>query len=185
MPNMGIGLLGNANLIIKRKFRWTFQVTRANGGNIPPNFVKLAARPSIEIEEVELNYLNAKKWITGKASWQTISVTYIDVASALNQNLWNWLASAYDFTDPINLNMGSSPRDYAGTGILTMYDGCGTQLEQWTLLDLWPTSINFGELDYASSEEANIELTLRYSDVQYQSFCPGFTPQASCSPCSG
>lgn len=183
MPDMGIGLLGNANLIIKRKFRWTFQVTRANGGNIPPNFVKLASRPNIEIEEVELNYLNAKKWITGKASWQTITVTYIDVASALNQNLWNWLASAYDFTDPIALHMGSSPRDYAGQGVLIMYDACGTPLEQWTLLDLWPTGINFGELDYSSSEEANIELTLRYSDVQYQSFCPGFTPVGQCTPC--
>lgn len=181
---MGIGLLGNANLIIKRKFRWTFQVTRANGQDIPPNFVKLAGRPNIEIEEVELNYLNAKKWITGKASWQTINVTYIDVASTLNQNLWNWLASCYDFTDPVNLHMGSSPQDYAGTGILIMYDGCGTPLEQWTLLDLWPTGINFGDdLDYSSSDEAQIELTLRYSNVQYQSLCPGFTPVGVCTPC--
>jgi len=184
--NMGIGLLGNANLIIKRKFRWTFEVQRSCHGsqqNIPANFVKLASRPNLEIEEQELNYLNAKTWIPGKASWQTISVTYYDVASQANLNLWNWLASVYNFGNIVTLEMGSQRQDYAGVGLLIMYDGCGTPLEQWTLTDLWPTGINFGELDYASSEEATIELTLRYSNAQYQSFCPAFIPSSCCSPC--
>ena len=148
--------------------------------------MELAARPNIEIEETELNYLNAKTWIPGKASWQTISVTYYDVASAANQNLWNWLASVYNFTSTnaaILAQQGSSPQDYAGTALLTMYDGCGTPLEQWTLTNLWPTGINWGELDYAASEEAMIELTLRYSNATYQSFCPAFTPVGCCTPC--
>jgi hypothetical protein len=188
--NMGLGLLGNANLIIKRKFRWTFEVQRSCRGsqlNVPANFVKVAARPNLQIEETELNYLNAKTWIPGKASWQTISVTYYDVAAQENLNLWNWLASVYNFAPDANgasnPTQGSQRQDYAGVGLLTMYDGCGTQLERWTLTDLWPTEMNFGELDYASSDEATIELTLRYSNAQYQSFCPAFVPTGCCSPC--
>ena len=51
--------------------------------------------------------------------------------------------------------------------------------------DVWPTAINFGDLDYSNSEEATIELTLRYSDVQYENICPGSNISACCSPCGG
>lgn len=181
---MGIGALGNANLILKRKFRWTFGVERLGKKSISPSFVKIASRPNLSIEETEINYLNAKTWIPGKASWETITVTYYDVATIENKPLFDWLASVYDFTDDIGLFQGSSRRDYAATGILTMYDGCGYELERWTLSDMWPQSINFGELDYSSSEEATIELTLRYSNVKYQSLCPAYIPEKSCGGCN-
>lgn len=182
--NMGIGRLGAADIIIKRKFQYTFRVDNICGGqSVPESFVKLAARPNLTIEETEINFLNAKTWIPGKASWETITVTYYDAAATDNQPLWNWLASVYEFSNPVTLRMGSSRRDYSGRGQLVMYDGCGTALEQWTLNDLWPQAINFGELDYSSSEESTIELTLRYSSVTYESFCPVFKPQSCCSPC--
>jgi len=185
---MGLGALGGSNLIIKRKFRWTFEVTNVCGSagrKVPESFVKLASRPNLTVEETEINFLHGKTWIPGKASWETITVTYIDVASNENQELYNWLASVYNFTDPVKLQMGSSRNNYAAVGNLTMYDGCGTALEQWTLNDLWPTAINFGELDFASSEEATIELTLRYSNVEYKSLCPSFQPNPCCTPCEG
>lgn len=184
--NMGIGRLGNSNLIVKRKFRWTFEVLNIcghAGRSIPPSFVKLASRPNLTVEETEINYLNAKTWIPGKASWETITVTYIDVASNDNKELYNWLASVYNFANPVTLEMGSSRANYAATANLVLYDGCGQPLEQWTLNDLWPTSVNWGDLDMGSSEEATVELTLRYSSVDYRSLCPDFVPQACCTPC--
>jgi len=42
-------------------------------------------------------------------------------------------------------------------------------METWTLGHVWPQAINFGDLDYSSSEEVNVELTLRYSEVRYES----------------
>lgn len=183
---MGLGSLGGANLIFKRKFRWTFEVFNicgVAGRKIPQSFVKLASRPNLSIEETEINFLNAKTWIPGKASWETISVTYYDVASLENQELWNWLASVYNFTDPVGLSMGSQRKDYSAYANLVLYDGCGQLLEQWVLYDLWPQAVNWGDLDMASSEEATIELTLRYSNVAYRSVCPKFTPVACCSPC--
>lgn len=194
---MGIGLLGDANIVFKRKFRWTFSINPLCGKNpIPPNFVKMAARPNLSIEETEINYLNAKTWIPGKGSWESITVTYIDVSGSVTStssggpiNLYNWLASVYDFsqtagsgsssTGNIQLNNGANRNAYAATGTLVMYDGSGTSLEQWVLSDMWPTAVNFGDLDYSSSDTVDIELTLRYSAVQYTSYCPG----ASISPC--
>jgi hypothetical protein len=192
---MGIGVLGDANLIIKRKFRWTFRVENlCNGGQIEEHFVKLASRPNLTIEETELNFLNAKTFIPGKATWETITVTYIDVAghpqgaNAGNQALWQWLASVYEFTNPagdadVTNRMGSKRSDYEGTGVLSLFDGCGTEIERWRLRHMFPTAINFGDLDYGSSEEATIELTLRYSSVDYQNFCPGYSIEGCCSAC--
>lgn len=182
---MGIGPLGGSQLVFKRKFRWTFEVKNVCGGNVPPHFVKTTARPSLSIEETEINYLNAKSWIPGKASWETIEVTYLDVATNANQNLWNWIAALYDFTDPVNLKQASQRRDYGGTGILVLWDGCGGELERWTLNDIWPTSVNFNDLDYSNTEICEITLTLRYSNVRYKSKCPEWNKTECCHPCTG
>lgn len=181
---MGIGHLGFSNLIFKRKFRFTFELFDICGGqSVPKHFVKVASRPNLSVEEVEVNFLNAKTWLPGKAAWETMTVTYIDVATTEMAPLFNWLASVYNFTDPVNLQMGSKRSDYTGTGVLKLWDGCGQLLEIWEMKDMWPNAINFGDLDYASSDDVTIELTMRYSQVKYTAVCPGFEIDPCCSPC--
>jgi len=181
---MGIGNLGFSNFVFKRKFRYTFELFDICGTDtVPAHYVKLAARPSLSIEETEVNFLNAKTWIPGKASWETITVTYIDVATAEAAPLFRWLASVYNFTDPINLQQGAIRDDYAATAVIKLWDGCGAILEKWELKDCWPTSVNFGDLDYSNSEEATIELSLRYSDVTYTPECPNFQINPCCTGC--
>lgn len=180
---MGLGKLGGANLIHKRKFRWLFEVQQLQTGDVPPYFVKIASRPNLSIEETEINFLNAKTWIPGKASWETITVTFYDVATDDNVTLWSWLATVYNFLDPVTLEQASMRSNYAGIAVLTLYDGCGKGLERWTMGDAWPQAVNFGELDYSSSEEVTIEVTLRYSNVSYFNLC-GKQPTSLCIPCS-
>ncbi len=79
--------------------------------------------------------------------------------------------------------MGSTLRDYEGCGRLVLWDGCGIPLEAWLLRNMWPQSVNFGDLDMASSEEVTVELTLRYSNVEYKSFCGGSIARCECSVC--
>ena len=178
---MGIGRIGQPSVIIKRKFRWTLAINTPCG-NIPAYPCKSAARPNLEIEETEINFLNATTWVPGKAKWQPITVTYLDIASSDMQGLYNWIATVYNFQNPTVLSM-SEKASWNGTAILTMYDGCGTSLETWTLGSVWPQSINFGELAYETNEFCTIDLTLRYSDVTYQGNCGVTTPQACCSGC--
>jgi hypothetical protein len=178
---MGIGPLGAPDVIIKRKFRWTLEISTPCG-NLPPYTAKTAARPHVEIEETELNFLNAVTWLPGKAKWQPISITYYDVANSSLQGLMNWVATIYDFTDVVNLRM-SEKRGWAGTGLLMIYDGCGSPLEAWYLGTVWPTSVNFGDLDYASTDFCTVDLTIRYSEVNYVSFCGGVRPVSCCKGC--
>ena len=188
---MGIGVLGGSTIVFKRKFRWTLQMEDICGSTVPEHFVKLASRPNLTIEETEINFLNAKTWIPGKAAWETITVTYYDVGGSddrlegpANKGLWDWLASVYNFVDNVGLQQGNARDAYAGTARLILYDGCGEPMEEWIMRDAWPQAINFGDLDYSSSEEVTIELTLRYSDVSYKSLCPTFTIERCCVDCN-
>lgn len=180
MVAMGIGDLGAPGVILKRKFRFTLEIATPCG-NVPASFVKVAARPSLDIDETELNFLNGVTWIPGKGKWQPITVTYYDTNSNNMGGLLSWIATVYDFTDPINLKQ-SEKAGWNGTALLTMYDGCGGPMERWLLGSVWPQSVNFGDLDYGNSEEATIELTLKYSEVRYQGIC-GPSPSPCCQGC--
>jgi hypothetical protein len=182
---MGLGVIGTDNIIHKRAFRWTLVISTC-AGQVPKHFVKIANRPSIEIEETEINFLNGKTWIPGKGTWQSITVTYYDIAGSQNNALWSWLATLYDFTNPFTLQQATQRGNYKGTATLVLYDGCGVPLEQWILDDAWPQNVNFGsqELDYSSSEVATIELTLRYGQVQYMNLCGGQISPCGCIGCS-
>jgi hypothetical protein len=181
--NMGIGPLGTA--AFKRKYRWTFQVENvggAGGFNIGGQYVKSGNRPQIDIDETEINFLNGKTFIPGKATFNEISFTYYDVAvleDATVNSLLRWINRVYNFeqiggTKQIYATQGSYPdigSGYAGTGVLTLLDGCGFAVEKWQLINCWPKSINFGDLDYSSSDECNIELSLRYAYAIYENYC--------------
>lgn len=182
---MGIGPLGFNNTVFKRKFRFTFALSGICGGqSVPDSYVKISSRPKISFDEVELNFLHGKKFIPGKGTWESITVTYFDVATTDAASLYNWLASVYDFTDPTNLYMGNTPSDYAATATLSLWDGCGTLLDQWVYGEVWPQVVDFGEVDYQENDVLNIELTLRYSQVTYTPFCPKFKITPCCKPCS-
>lgn len=183
---MGIGQLGFNNLIFKRKFRFTFELQDICGQKkVPRHFVKVAAKPSLTIEDTEVNYLNARTWVPGKGSWESITVSYLDVATVDAEPLYSWLASVYNFTDPVKLQQGSKRADYAATAILKTWDGCGQLIDIWTMKDVWPTSVNFGDTDYGNSDISEIELTLRYSEAKYKPICPDFKIEPCCSPCDG
>ena len=195
MAQMDLGLLASEkSLVFKRKYRWTFAL-KWNGKSIPENYVKLASRPNLTIEETEINYLHGKMWIPGKATWESITVTFYDVANRAGKDvvdLYSWLASIYNFQDTGAKSMqqttiqgnGDTQPGWAGTAVLNMYDGCGESMETWTLQGVWPSAVNFGDLDYSSSEEATIECTLRYYKAQYTNGRCTNKPAPECAGCS-
>jgi len=195
--DMGLGTIGQPNIVFKRKYRWTMSFICPCKAIIKEHLVKVSSRPNISIEETEINYLHGKMWIPGKGTWETISVTFYDIADNTNiENgtigLYTWLATVYNFMDDKGLHQASKKgtedagsQGYAGKATLKMYDGCGGEMEQWVLSHAWPQAINFGELDYSSSEEATVEVTLRYASAEYKNLCSSQQPAPCCGGCSG
>lgn len=187
---MGLGDLGTGGLLFKRKFRWSMEIEYCTDRTVAKEFVKIGARPQIDFEETEINYLHGKMFIPGKGTWQTMTVTYYDVAGSAGSgvdtnSIFGWLASVYDITDSTFLFMGSRLADYEGQARIVLWDGCGNPIEGWLLNNVWPQSVNWGDLDMGSSEECTVELTLRYTNVEYASFCPaGTIDKCPCTPCT-
>jgi hypothetical protein len=172
---MGLGLLGDPHITFRhRKFRWTFSATFPTQ-ELKESFVKLNSRPTKEalgeIEENEINYLSAKTWIPGKASWHTIVTTHFNVneTDPATKSLLDVLRVAWETIDK------KEPQE-PGVGVLTLYDGCGVALETFTLDGLEVQEINFGELDHSSSEEVDLEVTWRYKAATYKSLTAAYQP---------
>jgi hypothetical protein len=190
---MGLGVLRDPKIRFKRKFRWTLEIRYCGTNGTQPvkiakEFCKTASRPQIAIDETEINYLNGKMFLPGKATIETITVSFYDISGPTgevnNTSILGWVASVYNIFDPVNLEMGQSPEQYEGAGRLTMYDGCGKALEGWIMSGMWPNNVNFGELDMSDSGECTVDLTIRYREVLYRSFCPpSQANRCGCAPC--
>lgn len=183
---MGIGWVGSPRVIIKRKFRWTMLVRWGQGGNfISYWYVKVAARPKFTVDNAEIPFLNATTWMPGRVKWDPIQVSFHDVGgdgSSDMASLYGWILSLYNFNDQVNLYQSEKVGWY-GEVELGLYDGCGSQLERWTLDSCYPETVDFGGLDYGSSEAVTVDLTLRYSDVKYEGVRCNATPVAQCLGC--
>lgn len=189
--SMGIGYNLPRHLLIKRRFRWTFEVKRANSSasnsntghsqvndvEIMPVWCKIAMRPNITFEELELGFLNERAYLSGKPQWEPITITILDCCygngsssgatqAAAADNIRTWAQRVYIYGTPETSGEMSSGGEYYKTdATLRMYDGIGTELETWTLYGAWPQQINWGDLDYTNNDSADIELTLRFDNA--------------------
>lgn len=164
MGDMGIGQLGDPKIIIKRKFRWTFEINAPLAGPIGPYMVKSVSRPQLDLDETELHFRNAVAWIPGKAKWQPLTVTFVDAVHWNLYALYGWLLNVYNFQRPTDLEQ-TEKEGWAASATLNMLDGCGTPIERWELEECWPQSVKFGDLEYSDSSECTIEMTLRFNQA--------------------
>ena len=82
----------NNNIVFKRKFRWTFEADFPFG-KIPATFVKVAARPTLELEEI--NYLNAKFPVPNTQRWSEIGITYMSINETDSKELYEVIGKMY------------------------------------------------------------------------------------------
>jgi hypothetical protein len=144
----------------KRKFRWVFQIE-----GVDSYMMKIAARPSISTDEVEIGYINATRYLAGKTKFETIDITLHDpIAPSGAQQVMEWLRLIYESVSA----RGGYADFYKRDVQLKMLDPVGTVVELWDIKGAFPTSINFGDLDYESNDISDITLTLRFDNAVLQ-----------------
>ena len=126
---------------------------------IPAYLIKTANRPSISFEEVELNHMNVKRFVKGKATWETIEITMYDpVVPSAAQAAMEWVRLSHE-----SVTGRDGYSDFYKKDVQFQVLGpVGDVVEQWTLKGTWIQSANFNDLDFSSSEPVDISLTLRY-----------------------
>ena len=121
--------------------------------------VKTAARPSITFEEVELNHMNVKRFVKGKATWETIEMTLYDpVVPSAAQAVMEWVRLSHESVTGRDGYADFYKKDIT----INVLGPVGDIVEEWTLKGAWIQDATFGDLDFASSEPVEITCTLRY-----------------------
>jgi len=141
----------------KRKFRWFLEIDGQDA------FVmKTAARPQATFEETVIDYINAKRWISGKQAWNPIAVTLHDpINPSAANNVMQWMRLNYENRTG---RMGYASV-YKKDITLKLLDPEGNVVEIWDLKGTWPMDINWGDLDYASSDNVEISMSLRFDNA--------------------
>ena len=126
---------------------------------IPAYLIKTANTPSISFEEVELNHMNVKRYVKGKASWQPIDITLYDpIVPSSAQAVMEWIRLGHE-----SVTGRDGYSDFYKKDVNVKVLGpVGDVVEQWTLKGSWIQAANFNDLDFSSSDPAEISVTLRY-----------------------
>ena len=128
-------------------------------GDIPAYLVKTMNRPSITFEEVEINHINVKRYVKGKGAWNTLEVTLYDpIVPSGAQAVMEWVRLHHESVTGRDGYSDFYKKDIT----FNVLGPVGDKVEEWTLKGAFITEANFNELDFSSSEVADIALTLQY-----------------------
>ena len=128
--------------------------------------VKTAARPELTTEEVTINWLNSTRYIAGKTTFGTLSVTLHDpIAPSGAQQVMEWARLCFDSVS----GRGGYPDFYKRDIQIKMLDPVGTVVQLWDIKGAFCTTMGFGDLSYDSTADmAEISLTIRFDNMAMQ-----------------
>ena len=163
-PNQGL-------LMPKLKYR--FRVTFENFGVSKPTteLTKQVAdftRPTATFEEIPIDIYNSKIYITGKATWEQVTVNLRDDAGGnVSRLVGEQLQRQMDFMEQASAASGIDYKFVTKCEVLDGGNGAFAPLvlETWELYGCFLQSANYGDLNYGSSEAATIALTIRFDNA--------------------
>lgn len=144
----------------KRQFRWIIEIDGIDGFT-----ARTATRPNKQFESTVIDYINQKRYVAGKGEWQTMEFSLYDpIAPSAAQKITQWLRLVHD--DPTG-RMGYAEM-YKKNFSIKLLDGLGNVVEKWNIIGAWPMEVNWGELDYASSDNITVTFTIRMDECRLE-----------------
>jgi len=144
----------------KRKNRWVLMIE-----GIDAYIIKTAARPQITTEEVEIPFINSRRYLAGKTTFSQMNVTLHDpIAPSGAQQVMEWIRLHFE-----SVSGRSGYADFYKRDIqLKMLDPVGTVVELWDIKGAFITDANFNEVTYEDGAPVEIALTLRFDNCVLQ-----------------
>jgi hypothetical protein len=149
----------------------------------PDSKLTLAAKQVTSIgfatEDIEVHRVNDKVFYPGKASPQSVTVTFDDFYQPKVANtLWSWFSTIYDPTNGKFYSEvgGVSPQKAPVNGwksqraTVVSLDAQGNPLMETRLFGVYPKSWKSAEFNYSQNEFHTIEMEFRYDFMEHVTF---------------
>ena len=145
---------------IKQKNRWLFIIPFISADTGPNALPPLkSARPQISFKTMDIQHLNEIIYRPSKPDWKPINLVLYDLKKTRHP-VFDWLQRQYD---PSNGDWYQPKNQFIiDQAKLELYDGCGEIIETWIYENLWPETIEFGDLNMGEADFITCDLTLRY-----------------------
>jgi len=135
--------------------------------------LKTAKKPSYQVTETPHQYVAHTFHFPGRIIWQPIELTFVD-PSGTGDSTGNTTAALVEIlkeggyhapTDADTARVSFSKSKFAnalGDVEINQIDHANVIIDCWTMVNCFPTNVDFGTLDYASEELVINSMTLRY-----------------------
>jgi len=145
----------------KRQFRWVFAIE-----GIDSFLMKTAARPQMTIESLEIPFINSKRYVAGRMTFQTLGITLHDpIAPSGAQQVMEWIRTTYESVSGRAGYADFYKRDCQ----VKLLDPIGTVVELWDIKGAFILDANFNALTYENdSNPVDITLSLRFDNCVLQ-----------------
>ncbi len=126
---------------------------------VPSYTIKASGRPQIQFEEVELRHMNVSRYVAGKGTWQPLDITLYDpIVPSAAQSVMEWVRLSHESVTGRDGYSDFYKKDVS----IEVLGPVGDIVESWKLKGTWIQAANFNDLDFASSDPAEVSVTLRY-----------------------
>lgn len=126
---------------------------------IPAFLVKTTGRPNITLNEVALDHINVKRYVKGKAEWQTLTVTLYDpIVPSGAQAVMEWVRLHHESVTGRDGYSDFYKKDIT----FNVLGPVGDKVEEWTLKGAFIQAATFSDMDYSATNVSDISLTLRF-----------------------
>lgn len=159
--------------LLMPKLKYRFRATFLNFG-VSTDQVELTkqvsdiSRPNVNFNPFVIEAYNSKVNLVGKPSWEAVTVNLRDDAgNNITKMVGEQIQKQFDFAEQASASSGI---DYKFQLNFEMLDGGNggyetRTIETWELYGCLLSQVNYGEMNYGTSEAAMVALTITYDNA--------------------
>lgn len=128
------------------------------------NYARGTDLPSADNNPIMIEYGNTYMYIKGKTRWNNISMQFYSLSAPnTNQKLWDYLKKHQDISSGVDAFKDA----YMGQVTIKLLNPDETPVGTWKLINAFIASVNWGNVDWASQDVIQPEITFVYDYAEW------------------
>jgi hypothetical protein len=133
-------------------------------------------RPSVNFNPITIDVYNSKVYLQGKPEWQETTINFRDDAGGnVARLVAEQIQKQFDFLEQASAVSGANYKFVLRFQVLDGGNGVATPnvLEEWALYGCFISSVDYGDLNYATNDPATIAMNVKFDNAIQTPTGPG------------